>query len=315
MKQVVSCLQIPQVHFRNFEAPTTFLNRHRPSLNSSANAVRLLMASHLPKEIRKVLWLDSDIIVQDDIRKLWTLFNPTTSPYTIAAVPREDSLLMGKFFNSPETSPRFYDLFFERYHRPFPADRLGFNAGVLLLNLDHIRHDDSYLEREVLWWMQENHNTPLWEGGSQPLMYLMALASPSGWYQGLPRRWHKIGLGMQRYNSSAKTAARMVSRTTSTNKQNRKIGLKHYSGPYKPWKGGKLRPEYAADVNGRTEVLREVWATIAPCTEHLKDTEDRVVRKERKKKKKKKQGTKNNKKIEERTRLLAEILGKKIRDF
>ena len=172
MKKVVECLGVPDVTLQVYTAPGHFLSRHRPSLNSSANAVRLFLGSVLPKEVRKVMWLDSDILVLRDVRELWQLFDTTTSLYTIAGVPRVDNKTLFQFFRAPGNHPAL-PLFEKRYGRPMPLDKVGFNAGAIMLNLDHIRHNDSYLEREVRWWMRINHNHMLWSGGSQPLMLLM----------------------------------------------------------------------------------------------------------------------------------------------
>ena len=183
-------------------------------LAASTNFVRLFLGQELPVTLSKVLWLDSDIIVQKDIKELWDMMSVSPesgAKWTVAAVERRagyknlDYTLGGRIYNN---SLRFQSAFQLRYPSrkisEIDLSRMAFNAGVLLLNLDHLRANGSYLMQEMLWWSKRNSQEVLWGGGSQPLANLLALLSPAGDYQHLPPTWNLCGDTMhdpQEWNS------------------------------------------------------------------------------------------------------------------
>lgn len=88
-----------------------------------ATYYRLFITEFLPKEVHKILYLDGDTIVRNNIRDLWDI---DISNYAIGAV--RDMC--------------------ERYHcsskrLPYDMECLGyFNAGVLLINVDYWRKNN-----------------------------------------------------------------------------------------------------------------------------------------------------------------------------
>ena len=85
---------------------------------------RLFLSEVLPPEIDKVLWLDGDIIVNDDISELW---KEDIADYSIGVVPDFEN-------NNVQFTNRLgYD-----------ASYGYFNAGVLLVNLKHWRETNIF---------------------------------------------------------------------------------------------------------------------------------------------------------------------------
>ena len=83
---------------------------------------RLMLPEILPKSIRKVLYLDGDIIVRHSLLPLW---NTNLKNFAVGAVPDGSE---GEL---------------EYYHRLNIPPQLGyFNSGVLLINLDYWREHD-----------------------------------------------------------------------------------------------------------------------------------------------------------------------------
>lgn len=78
---------------------------------------RLLMDKILPNTIKKVLYLDADIIVRKDLSELW---NTSLENLAVAGVP------------NASYSEQCYRL-------NYPEEKGYFNSGVLLFNLDYIR--------------------------------------------------------------------------------------------------------------------------------------------------------------------------------
>ncbi len=96
---------------------------------SPATYYRLLIPHILPGDIRKVLYLDSDIIVRHSLLPLW---ETDINRYAIAAVTDVDEALI------------------EKYNRQKYSPSLGhFNAGVLLINLDYWRENNIHSEIEL----------------------------------------------------------------------------------------------------------------------------------------------------------------------
>ena len=107
-----------QIHFYAYN-----LNMNLSSFKSAhislAAYLRLFVADILPVEIHKILYLDCDLIINDSIKDLW---ETDVTSYAVAAV---EDMWSGKTDNYERLS---YDASFSY-----------FNAGVLLVNLNHWR--------------------------------------------------------------------------------------------------------------------------------------------------------------------------------
>ena len=107
-----------------------------------ATYYRLLIGELLPVEITRAIYLDLDILVQDDLYKLWKLNIPETK--VIAAVKNDD--------------------FESNINRLALKENMYFNAGVMLIDLEKWRSLDVYNKSldvvkknqiSVVWWDQD----------------------------------------------------------------------------------------------------------------------------------------------------------------
>lgn len=90
---------------------------------SVASYLRLFLSEILPPDVKRVIYLDSDIIVLDDLAYLWNI-DLLGKPVAAAA-----------------------DLFMLETDRPgAPADHVYFNAGVLVIDLDRWRSREIFRE-------------------------------------------------------------------------------------------------------------------------------------------------------------------------
>ncbi len=86
---------------------------------------RILLSKLLDKTIKKILYLDCDLIVNNDITELW---NTNIKNYVLAAVDES-------FILNPIKKRRLV------LELGLPSNSLYFNAGVLLINLEKYRKD------------------------------------------------------------------------------------------------------------------------------------------------------------------------------
>ncbi len=117
---------------------------------------KLTLGEWLPANIEKVLWLDCDLLVLDDIVPLWDI---DLGQWHALAVPDQ---------RVPMVSSRFGVAAYRELQ--LPADARYFNAGVLLIDLARWRKDDvagrsmDYLNKyrdRVFFWDQEALNAVL----------------------------------------------------------------------------------------------------------------------------------------------------------
>ncbi|XP_049878652.1 xylosyl- and glucuronyltransferase LARGE2-like [Pectinophora gossypiella] len=98
--------------------------------------VKLLIPDILPKTLRNVIVLDSDLTFLSDVGELWELFKNMTSNQLIGLVENESNW----------------------YYKPlrWPALGRGYNTGVMLLRLHHIHARTNWT---VLWHETVQENT------------------------------------------------------------------------------------------------------------------------------------------------------------
>lgn len=101
-------------NMKNFDFSALPLNR---SYISEATYYRLYLTDILPQEIKKVVYLDCDIIVEGDLNEFW---ETDISEHLAAVVEDEGSVLQQRRLMLPEENKYF-------------------NAGVLLLNIEGLR--------------------------------------------------------------------------------------------------------------------------------------------------------------------------------
>ena len=176
-------------------------------------AFPLLLADLLPPSVDRVLFIDPDLLVLDDVGKIWDrdLGENVVGAVTDQAIPTV-------------SSPRGLK---DWHARDIPADAPYFNGGVLLVDLDRWRSQDvtarvrKYLEADagqVDFFHQEALNAILWDK----------------WLQ-LDQRWNLVAsLAGRPYGPGNPVAVESP-------------GIVHFAGRFKPWRvrvGGPFARAY-----------------------------------------------------------------------
>jgi lipopolysaccharide biosynthesis glycosyltransferase len=139
---------------------------------SSAAYLRLLMAELLPRDVRRVIYLDADMLVRRDLADLW---DEPQGDHPVLAV--QD--MAAPYLDAAAAAANF-----DRCHRRLaaarpvanyeqlglPADGKYFNSGLLVIDLERWRREDlgqrvldclREHRRHVLWWDQYALNVVL----------------------------------------------------------------------------------------------------------------------------------------------------------
>uniref|UniRef100_A0AAF5PGR8 Glycosyltransferase-like protein LARGE2 n=1 Tax=Wuchereria bancrofti TaxID=6293 RepID=A0AAF5PGR8_WUCBA len=98
--------------------------------------LKLILNDILPADVDKVITLDTDALIMDDIAQLWSFFSKMTSLQAIGLVEN----LSNWYLINRNTSQRIV----------WPAWGRGFNSGVMLLDLTKLRNISwSYIWKEI----------------------------------------------------------------------------------------------------------------------------------------------------------------------
>ena len=204
------------------------------NLESPLNFARFYLDELMPG-VRKVLYLDADVIVAGDAVQLLDTALPNGE--LCAATFRKTTL--GTKGVASLKGEKLQARFLKRYGRPLPLELRGFNAGVFIFNLEAWAALN--LTRESEHWIRANNREKLYSLGSQPPLTLAILGAHGGKgrCQPLPAEWHLDCLGCLG-NGRIKTDAEIKA-----------AKLFHWNGPNKPFKtagatrkggGSKKRP-------------------------------------------------------------------------
>lgn len=179
----------------------------RQALEVPLNYARNYLADMLEPCVRRVIYLDSDLVVVDDISKLWTT---NLGPNTIGA-PEYCHANFTKYFTSNFWSDRrLYSTFAGR-------DPCYFNTGVMVIDLEKWRRVG--YTRHIERWMEIQKTKRIYELGSLP-PFLLVFA---GDVAPIEHRWNQHGLGGDNVRGSCR------------NLHPGPVSLLHWSGSGKPW--------------------------------------------------------------------------------
>jgi len=115
---------------------------------SIASYYRLMIPSLVPENIKKIIYLDADLILNADIARLWDI---DIAEKDVLAV--QDQAKDFLYVSSPGGLLNYKELGLN------PANKY-FNAGVLVMNLDNWRKDS--LSQKVIEYIQENRKYIRW---------------------------------------------------------------------------------------------------------------------------------------------------------
>ncbi|CAA6670598.1 unnamed protein product [Spirodela intermedia] len=185
----------------------------RDALDRPLNYARSHIAHLLDPCVDRVIYLDSDLIVVDDIKKLW---DQTSGSDAVIAAPEYCHANFTSYFTESFWRDPVYRRTFEARRNPHPC---YFNTGVMVMDLAKWRAGD-YDERIRQWMVVQRKGAPrIYELGSLP-PFLLVFA---GDVHGVDHRWNQHGLG----GDNARGNCRPLHPGP--------VSLMHWSGKGKPW--------------------------------------------------------------------------------
>ncbi|RRT44350.1 hypothetical protein B296_00047917 [Ensete ventricosum] len=179
----------------------------RHALDQPLNYARIYLADILPPEVRRVIYLDSDIIVVDDIRHLWEV---ELGDHVVAA-PEYCHANFTKYFTDAFWSNATLSSTFDGRQPCY------FNTGVMVMDVEKWRSGG--YTKMVEDWMAVQKQKRIYHLGSLP-PFLLVLA---GNIKAVDHRWNQHGLGGDNIEG---TCRRLHPGS---------ISLLHWSGKGKPW--------------------------------------------------------------------------------
>ena len=166
--------------------------------------LRLFVSEVLPIDVRRVIYLDCDMVVLDDVERLWQV---ALNGNLIGAV---------ECWNGSEDRNRFASIGIRRDHSYF-------NAGMLVIDLERWRAEK--LTERLFAYMAE-HNFELWSHDQDALNAVL-----QDEVQLVDRRWNVLTLWYTRWARMRHPAEYQESREAL-----RRPAIIHYSSAEKPWK-------------------------------------------------------------------------------
>ncbi|KAJ7295798.1 hypothetical protein O6H91_Y163500 [Diphasiastrum complanatum] len=179
----------------------------RRDLEQPLNYARSYLAEILETCIQRVIYLDSDLIVVDDIAKLW---GTNLGSHTVGA-PEYCHVNFTKYFNPLFWSNSTLSSIFESRTPCY------FNTGVMIIDLAKWRQQD--FTRRIELWMEIQKEGRIYELGSLPPFLLLF----AGLVKPIEHRWNQHGLGGDNAMGSCR------------NLHPGPVSLLHWSGKGKPW--------------------------------------------------------------------------------
>ncbi|KAJ1292215.1 hypothetical protein BS78_02G374600 [Paspalum vaginatum] len=180
----------------------------RHALDQPLNYARIYLADTLPAGVRRVLYLDSDVVVVDDVRKLWSV---DLGDRHVVAAPEYCHANFTKYFTDAFWSDAGLRAAF-RGRRP-----CYFNTGVMVMDVARWRRGG--YTRRVEEWMAVQKRKRIYHLGSLP-PFLLVLA---GDIKPVDHRWNQHGLGGDNMEGRCR------------NLHPGPVSLLHWSGKGKPW--------------------------------------------------------------------------------
>ncbi|XP_010911177.1 probable galacturonosyltransferase-like 6 [Elaeis guineensis] len=182
----------------------------REALENPLNYARNYLADLLEPCVQRVIYLDSDLIVVDDIRRLWDMHLPESA---VIAAPEYCHANFTRYFTA-----EFWEsgdgqrTFFGRRRTP-----CYFNTGVMVMDMERWRAGE--YRQKIEHWMKMQQRRRFYELGSLP-PFLLVFA---GEVEGVDHRWNQHGLGGDNLSGNCRPL------------HPGPASLMHWSGKGKPW--------------------------------------------------------------------------------
>lgn len=182
----------------------------RKALDNPLNYARSYLADILDQCVDRVIYLDSDIIVVDDIRKLWSI---SLTGSRVIGAPEYCHVNFTKYFFDEFWFDSKLSKVFDGRRRP-----CYFNTGVMVMDLGKWRVGNYGAKIEE--WMEVQRERRIYELGSLPPFLLVF----GGDVEPIRHRWNQHGLGGHNVLSSCRSL------------HPGPVSLLHWSGKGKPWR-------------------------------------------------------------------------------
>ncbi|XP_057956757.1 probable galacturonosyltransferase-like 4 [Malania oleifera] len=191
----------------------------RLALDQPLNYARIYLADVIPAEVGRVIYLDSDLVVVDDIRKLWDV---ELGDKVVAAPEYCQANFTNYFTGAFWADPKLTRTLEGR--KP-----CYFNTGVMVMDVYKWRRE-GYTQK-VEEWMEVQKHKRIYHLGSLP-PFLLVLG---GNIKAVDHRWNQHGLGGDNFEGKCRSL------------HPGPISLLHWSGKGKPWLRLESRKPCAVD--------------------------------------------------------------------
>ncbi|KAL5541721.1 hypothetical protein UlMin_009431 [Ulmus minor] len=179
----------------------------RQALDQPLNYARIHLADILPDEVKRVVYLDSDLVVVDDVEKLWNV----DMEGKVVAAPEYCHANFTQYFTHSFWNDTSLSRTFDGRNPCY------FNTGVMVVDVDQWRRG-GYTQK-VEDWMAIQKQKRIYHLGSLP-PFLLVFA---GKIKEVDHRWNQHGLGGDNFEGKCR------------NLHPGPISLLHWSGKGKPW--------------------------------------------------------------------------------
>ncbi|XP_065860948.1 probable galacturonosyltransferase-like 9 [Euphorbia lathyris] len=180
----------------------------RQALENPLNYARNYLGDILDPCVDRVIYLDSDVVVVDDIHKLW---NTPLAGSRVIGAPEYCHANFTKYFTdgfwSDPVLPRVFSTRKPCY----------FNTGVMVM--DMVKWREGNYRKRIENWMEIQRKRRIYELGSLPPFLLVF----GGNVEGIDHRWNQHGLGGDNVRGSCRSL------------HPGPVSLLHWSGKGKPW--------------------------------------------------------------------------------
>ncbi|KAK3005896.1 hypothetical protein RJ639_017762 [Escallonia herrerae] len=179
----------------------------RQALDQPLNYARVYLADIIPTSVKRVIYLDSDLVMVDDIAKLWEV----DLGDKVIAAPEYCHANFTQYFTEAFWSDKSLAKTFDGRNPCY------FNTGVMVVDADRWRQG-GYTQK-VEEWMVVQKQKRIYHLGSLP-PFLLVLA---GNIKAIDHRWNQHGLGGDNIEGKCRSL------------HPGPISLLHWSGKGKPW--------------------------------------------------------------------------------
>nr|GMC83040.1 probable galacturonosyltransferase-like 9 [Ipomoea batatas]GMD31765.1 probable galacturonosyltransferase-like 9 [Ipomoea batatas]GMD32702.1 probable galacturonosyltransferase-like 9 [Ipomoea batatas]GME13150.1 probable galacturonosyltransferase-like 9 [Ipomoea batatas] len=210
VRSVFPSLNFKVYIFREDSVVNLISSSIREALENPLNYARNYLGDIIDPCVNRVIYLDSDVVLVDDILKLW---KTRIRDSRVIGAPEYCHANFTKYF----TDSFWADPGLSRVFRPNSNPPCYFNTGVMVIDLRQWRAGNYRAKIEK--WMEIQRKRRIYELGSLP-PFLLVFA---GNLEPIDHRWNQHGLGGDNVKGSCRSL------------HPGPVSLLHWSGKGKPW--------------------------------------------------------------------------------